>query len=63
MHQFEHPCHFCMLVLPQEGGTVFSNNMEVSSLIIYIHEARLHDILQQGAWPQIITESIFSDNI
>ena len=22
MHQYEHPCHFCMLVLPQEGGTV-----------------------------------------
>ena len=35
MHQYEHLCHFCMLVLPQEGGTVFPNNMEVSSLIVY----------------------------
>ena len=36
MHQYEHPCHFCMLVPPpQEGGTVF-NKMEVSNLIIYI---------------------------
>ena len=36
MHQYEHQCHFCMLVLPQQGGTVFPNNMEVSSLVINI---------------------------
>ena len=53
MHQYEHPCHFCMLVLPQEGGTVFPNNMEVSSLIKY----------NKGAWPQIIIERILSDII
>ena len=28
--------HFCMLVLPQKRGTVFPNNMEVSSLVINI---------------------------
>ena len=35
MHQYEHPCHFRMLVLPQEKGTVFPNDMEGPSLIIY----------------------------
>ena len=36
MHQYEHPCHFRMLVLPQKRGTVFPNDMKVSSSIIYI---------------------------
>ena len=38
------PPSLLYVILPQEGGTVFPNNMEVSGLICY----------NKGAWPQII---------